>query len=88
MTPDVTSYLNYTFDGVFGNSAVISQRGGLKTPETTSARGDGSFNRTLYVERASDGAFHFATDDMKGVAKLKLERDQREPAHYLVTLIR
>jgi hypothetical protein len=83
-----TFYFRYQFAGVVGGSLKINQTGANQPKGATSAKASSSMEKTLYVERAADGAFYFVPEDLKDLGAFKIQRSERDPGVYLVTFNR
>ena len=79
-------YRRYEFAGITGNSLQINISGGRKGKDETSAPSAKSMEKTIYVERAEDGAFYFVPDDLIGEGSIKIVQNSQSLGIYLVTL--
>jgi hypothetical protein len=83
-----TFYSRYQFAGVVGSSLQINQTGATQDKGATAARESSSMSKTFYVERAADGAFYFAPEELKDVGVFSIVRSQQDPARYSVKFTR
>ena len=71
----------FTFAGVLGDSMQLT-----RSSSTQDRAGKpGESDMTLYVERSSDGAFHFAPGQLEHVGRFRIQRNPQDPATYAVT---
>jgi hypothetical protein len=84
----LTTFRRYVFVGIVGNSMQIGVTGASQSKDAKSARSDGSFDATLFVERAPDSAFYFVPDDLKDEGHLRVTRSAENPAYYLVSVVK
>lgn len=81
-----TFFQRYEFAGVIGNALQINVRGGSQSKGESSARDSKSMEKTVYVERADDGAFYFVPESIVGEGGLRISRNLQSPGLYMVTL--
>lgn len=79
-------FQRYEFEGVVRNALQINVRGGSQSKGESSARDSKSMGKTVYVERADDGAFYFVPESIVGEGSLRVSRDLQSPGVYVVTL--
>ena len=83
-----TFYHRYEFAGVVGGSLKINQTGANQPKGATSAQASSSMAKTIYVERADDGAFYFVPEDLKNLGAFRIQRSEHDPGVYSVTFSR
>lgn len=79
-------FQRYEFAGVIGNALQINVRGGSQSKGESSARDSKSMEKTVYIERADDGAFYFVPESIVGEGSLRVSRNLQSPGVYVVTL--
>lgn len=86
ISKNLTTFLMYRFSGVLGGAAQILISGQSQEKGEMRPRPSNSFDQTVFIEAAPDGAFYFVPDDLKDEGYLKIERDKNSPGVYSVTL--
>ena len=79
-------YHRYNFSGIHADSAKIVVTGAYKSKDSGSAQKSESMNQTIFIERASDGAFYFIPQDLKNNGVVIIKREDKYLGMYSIKI--
>lgn len=82
-----TYTVRYVFLGVIGNAIQIGVTGTVQSKDAKAPRSEVSLDRTIFLERADDGAFYLVSAGIKNVGHFRIARVLDAPAYYAVSLV-